>query len=192
MEESSNRHRTGCAAAVVSLGGLIIAACSPAPGGPAPVYMMGMAGTATNEPAAVAAEPSMAPVALANWSDPPGSAAHRGSDVIPLDDPPQAAPPPARQTIAPAVVGAMPSAPTSMASAVPAATPASAAAPAAAPTADRSAGREPSAAEEARAEAAPPPVPGRLASEPARTDLVTATTGAARPAPYSRPSYYWP
>ena len=174
MEGSSNRHKTGCAAAIVSLGSLIIAACSSAPGGPAPVYMMGMAGTAMNEPAAaVPVEPSMAPVALANWSDPSGSAARTGPDVIPLDDPPQ----PASASIA---------------SATPAAAPPPPVAPPVASTATASAQQEPSAAEEARAEAAPPPVREPAASKPARGDLVTAGANVPRPASYSRSSYYWP
>jgi hypothetical protein len=196
-ESSSNRHGKFCAAAVVALSGLIIGACTAAPGGPAPVYMMGMAGSATPEPAAAAPdEKSMAPVALAAWTEPSGGVGHTASDVIPLDDPPpQPAPAPARQLTGPAPTGAMLSAPAPSAPSAllaPVVAPAPAAAPPAAPLITASTGPEPSAAEEARAEAAPPPVRERTASEPARADLVTAGPGAPRPAPYSRPSYYWP
>jgi translation initiation factor IF-2 len=197
-ESSSNRHGKFCAAAVLGLSGLIIGACSPAPGGPAPVYMMGMAGTAIPDPAAAApTEPSMAPVALASWTEPSGSVGHTASDVIPLDDPPpQPAPAPARQVSGPAATAAMPpaapAAPSApVASAAPAA-PAPAVSPPAAPMVTASSAPEPSAAEEARAEAAPPPVRERTASAPARADLVAAGAGMPRPAPYSRPSYYWP
>ena len=192
-ENSSNRHGKVCAAAVLSLSGLIIGACTSAPGEPAAVYMMGMAGAAVHEPAAaIPAEPSTAPVALANWTEPSGSAAHPAPDVIPLDDPPQPALAPARQVGGPASTGAtlsasMPS--MSSASAAPVAAPVSATPP----PAPASAGHEPSAAEEARAEAAPPPARERTTSEPARADLVTAGAGVPRDrAPYSRPSYYWP
>src|SRR5439155_9298104 len=134
-ENSSNRHGKLYAAAVLSLSSLIIGACTSAPGEPAAVYMMGMAGAAVHEPAAaVPAEPSMAPVALANWTEPSGNVGHTASDVIPLDDPPQLAP--ARQAAGPASTGAtlsasMPS--MSSASAAPAAAPVSAAPPPAAP-----------------------------------------------------------
>jgi hypothetical protein len=163
-ESSSNRHGKFCAAAVLTLSGLIIGACAAAPGGPAPVYMMGMAGTAIADPAAAApTEPSMAPVALASWTEPSGSVGHTASDVIPLDDPPpQPAPAPARQVTAPAATAAMSSTPaaapsTPVAPAAPAAAPAPAVSPPAAPMVTASAAPEPSAAEEARAEAAAPP-----------------------------------
>jgi hypothetical protein len=195
-ESSSNRRGKFCAAAVLALSGLIIGACEPAPGGPAPVYMMGMAGTAIADPAAAApTEPSMTPVALASWTEPSGSVGHTASDIIPLDDPPPPAPASARQITGPAATGAIPPAPGSapsapIVSAAPAAAPAPAvSSPAASPVA---ASVEPSAAEEARAEAAPPPVRERTAAAPARADLVTAGAGMPRPAPYSRPSYYWP
>ncbi len=199
-ESSSNRHGKVCAAAVLSLSSLIIAACASAPGGPAPVYMMGMAGTAIHETAAPApTEQSMAPVALAAWTEPSATVGQTASDVIPLDDPPpQPATAPARRVAGPASTGAMLSAPaaapsTPSASTVPAAAPAPAAPLPAVSPVTALAGHEPSAAEEARADAAPPPVRERTASEPARADLVTAGTGVARgPAPYSRPSYYWP
>ncbi|HYU14134.1 MAG TPA: hypothetical protein VEK82_16265, partial [Stellaceae bacterium] len=186
-----NRHGNVCAAAVLALSSLIIGACTTAPGGPAPVYMMGMAGSASQEPAAAApTEPSTAPVALATWTEPSGGVGHTASDVIPLDDPPpQPAPAPARRISGAASTGEMLSAPPpSMlaASAAPAAAPAPAASPPAAPMVTASAGQEPSAAEEARAEAAPPPARERTASEPARADLVTAGPGVPRPAPYSR------
>jgi hypothetical protein len=197
-ESSSNRRGKVCAAAVLALSGLIIGACAAAPGGPAPVYMMGMAGIAIADPvAAASAEPSMAPVALASWTEPSGSVGHTASAIIPLDDPPQPAPAPARQVTAPAATAAMPSAPAAaplapVASAAPAAAPAPAVSPPAAPMVTASAAPEPNAAEAARAEAAPPPVRERAASAPARADLVTAGAGMPRPAPYSRPSYYWP
>jgi hypothetical protein len=196
MEDSSfSLHGNVYAAAILSLSSLIIGACSSAPGEPAPVYMMGMAGTATHEPASAApAEPSMTPVALAAWTEPSATAGHTATDVIPLDDPPpQPATAPTRRVSGAASAGATPSAPvqsTLAAPASPTAAPALAASPPAASPATASV--EPSAAEEARAEAAPP-VRERTASEPARADLVTAGTSARySPAPYSRPSYYWP
>src|SRR5437667_7721894 len=135
-ESSSSRHGKVRGAAVLSLSGLIIAACSPAPGGPAPVYMMGMAGTASHERVAAAStEPSMAPVALAAWTEPSGSVGNTASDVIPLDDPPPqpATAPPARVT-GPAPIGATLSRPAAAPATfnVPAA-PAAAPAPTAAP-----------------------------------------------------------
>ena len=192
-ENSSNRHGKLYAAAVLSLSSLIIAACASAPGEPAAVYMMGMAGAATHEPKAAApTEPSTAPVVLANWTEPSGSAAHPAPDVIPLDDPVQPTLAPARQTAGPASTGATLSAPvpsTSSASAAPVAALVSTTPP----PAPASAGHEPSAAEEARAEAAPAPARERTAPEPARADLVTAGAGVPRDrAPYSRPPYYWP
>ena len=192
-ENSSNRHGKLCAAAVLSLSSLIIAGCGSAPGEPAAVYMMGMAGAATHEPKSAApTEPSMAPVALANWTEPSGSAAHPAPDVIPLDDPPQSTLAPARQAAGPASTGATLSAPVPSTSSAPAA-PVAAPVSATPPPAPASAGHEPSAAEEARAEAAPAPVRERTAPEPARADLVTAGAGVPRDrAPYSRPSYYWP
>jgi hypothetical protein len=190
-ESSSSRHGKVCAAAVLALSGLIIGACAAAPGGPAPVYMMGMAGTAIPDPVAAApAEQSMAPVALASWTEPSKSVGHAASDVIPLDDPPpQPAPAPARQVTGPATTRAMPSAP---APSAPDASAAPTVAPAPAVSPPVIASVEPSAAEEARAEAAPPQVRERTASEPARADLVAAGAGMPRTAPYSRPSYYWP
>jgi hypothetical protein len=201
MKESSlSRHGKVRAAAVLSLTGLIIGACSSAPGEPAPVYMMGMAGTATHETAAAApAEQPTAPVALAAWTEPSATAGHTATDVIPLDDPPpQPASAPARQVSGAASAGAMLSEPAAVpstldASAAPAAAPAPAAPLPAPASVTGLAGREPSAAEEARAEAAPELTHERIAPAPARGDLVTAGTSVARgPAPYSRPSYYWP
>jgi hypothetical protein len=190
-QSSSSRHGKVCAAAVLALSGLIIGACAAAPGGPAPVYMMGMAGTAIPEPAAAApAEQSMAPVALAAWTEPSKSVGHAASDVIPLDDPPpQPAPAPERRVTGPASTAAMLSAP---APSAPDASAAPTVAPALAVSPPVIASVEPSAAEEARTEAAPPAVRERAASEPARADLVTARAGMPRTAPYSRPSYYWP
>ena len=192
-ENSSNRHGKLYAAAVLSLSGLIIGACASAPGEPAAVYMMGMAGAATHEPKAAApTEPPTAPVALANWTEPSGSAAHPAPDVIPLDDPPQSTLAPARQAAGPASTDATLSAPVPSTSSAPAA-PVAAPVSATPPPAPASAGHEPSAAEEARAEAAPAPVRERTAPEPARADLVTAGAGVPRDrAPYSRPPYYWP
>jgi hypothetical protein len=198
--EQFSRHGNVCAAVILSLSSLIIGACSSAPGEPAPVYMMGMAGTATHEPAAVApAEPAMAPVALAAWTEPSATTGHTATDVIPLDDPPQLpATAPARPRSGAASAGAMLSEPAAVPSTLGAsAAPAAAAAPAAplpaASPATALAGREPSAAEEARAETTPEPAHERIAPAPARGDLVTAGTSVARgPAPYSRPSYYWP
>ena len=195
MKESSlSRHGKVRAAAVLSLTGLIVGTCSSAPGEPAPVYMMGMAGTATHETAAAApAEQPTAPVALAAWTEPSATAGHTATDVIPLDDPPpQPASAPARQVSGAASAGAMLSEPAAVPSMLDAS--AAPAAPLPAPaSATGLAGREPSAAEEARAETASEPPRERTASEPARADLVTAGTSVARgPAPYSRPSYYWP
>ena len=193
-QRGSSRHGNVCAAAILSLCSLIIGACSSAPGEPAPVYMMGMAGTAIHETAAAApAEQPMAPVALAAWTEPSGSVGHTVSDVIPLDDPPlQPAPAPARRVSGTASTGEMLSTPAPSMPAASAA-PAAAPTPVAPPPATALAGHEPSAAEEARAEAAPQPARERTASEPARADLVTAGTGVSRGhAAYSRPSYYWP
>jgi hypothetical protein len=194
-EKNSNRHSTVCAVVLLSLGGLIIAACSSAPGAPAPVYMMGMAGTSVAEPAATPAQQSMEPVALANWSGPSAAAAHTATDVIPLDDPPaQSVPATAREVTAPLTSGTtstmLPSAPGAQTVAVAASAPA-APLPAASPT-TAATEREPSAAEEARAEAPLPTARPRTASEPARAEMVMTATGQPRPAPYSKPSYYWP
>ena len=172
-ESTSDRHGKACAAAVLALGSLIIAACSSTPGEPAPVYMMGMAGTAILDPAATAqTEPSMAPVALASWTEPSGNVGHTASDVIPLDDPPRPAAMQTQRASVPASTGAAPAA-------VAAPPPTGAAV-------------EPSAAKRARAEAVPQRVRERTASEPARADLVTAGAGVPRAAPSTRPSYYWP
>src|SRR3979411_183535 len=79
------------AASALALSSLVIASCSPVPGEPAPVYMMG--GTAAHERAASAPiQRAMAPVALAPSPAPSISVRHTAPDVIPLDGPPQARP----------------------------------------------------------------------------------------------------
>jgi murein DD-endopeptidase MepM/ murein hydrolase activator NlpD len=79
------------AASALALSSLVIASCSPVPGEPAPVYMMG--GTAAHERAASAPiQRAMAPVALAPSPAPSTSVRHTAPDVIPLDGPPQARP----------------------------------------------------------------------------------------------------
>ena len=76
--------------AVVATGGFL-AACSPVPGEPAPVYMMG--GTVAHERAASAPlQRAMAPVALAPSPGSSTSVRHTAPDIIPLDGPPQARP----------------------------------------------------------------------------------------------------
>ncbi len=76
--------------AVVATGGFL-AACSPVPGEPAPVYMMG--GTVAHERVASAPiQRVMAPVAVASSPGPSTSVRHTAPDVIPLDGPPQARP----------------------------------------------------------------------------------------------------
>ncbi len=87
----SSRHGKVCAAAVLSLNGLIIAACSPVPSEPAPVYMMG--GTVAHEQAASAPiQRAPAPVALAPSPGPSTPVRHTAPDVISLDGRPQARP----------------------------------------------------------------------------------------------------
>jgi len=105
------RHRTIGVAALLSLGGFGIAACSPAmEESAAPVYMMGtvspdtfgkvspiMRQSAASAPIerteiAAAATPTGEPIALAP-SLTPSAAVQPASDVIPLDDPPAPAKP---------------------------------------------------------------------------------------------------
>jgi len=105
------RHRTIGVAALLSLGGFGIAACSPAmEESAAPVYMMGtvspdtfgkvspiMRQSAASAPIerteiAAAAAPTGEPIALAP-SLTPSAAVQPASDVIPLDDPPAPAKP---------------------------------------------------------------------------------------------------
>src|ERR1700687_2098282 len=82
------RHGRARAAAVLAFCGLV-AACSPVPGEPAPVYTMGARPTAYQSMASAPIQQAMAPVALA--PRPSTSSRHLAPDVIPLDNPPAAA-----------------------------------------------------------------------------------------------------
>src|SRR5260370_26607920 len=84
-ESRSSRHGKARAAAVLAFCGLV-AACSPVPGEPAPVYMMGARPTAYQSMASAPIQQAMAPVALA--PGPSTSSRHLAPDVIPLDNPP--------------------------------------------------------------------------------------------------------
>ena len=81
----SSRYGRAHAAAVLAFCGLV-AACSPVPGEPAPVYMMGTRPTAYQSMASAPIQQAMAPVALA--PGPSTSSRHLAPDVIPLDNPP--------------------------------------------------------------------------------------------------------
>src|SRR6266851_2483730 len=83
----SSQHGIARAAAVLAFCGLV-AACSPVPGEPAPVYMMGARPTAYQSMASAPIQQAMAPVALA--PRPSTSSRHLAPDVIPLDNPPAA------------------------------------------------------------------------------------------------------
>jgi hypothetical protein len=179
-----SRHGKNRVAAVLSLSGLILAACSAVSDQPAPVYTVRI--VSTGIPEAAASGPVMremaGPVALAPSLMPPTAMAHQASDVIPLDNPPPQAPAPARQAREPVSVAAMPSpaAPASMSTPVPAPTPILPASPAIVaspqpmlPPVIAAPRVEPSAAELARAEAASAPVREPIWAEPAAADIAT-------------------
>jgi hypothetical protein len=177
-------------AAILSLGGLVVAACSAMSDQPAPVYTVRI--VSTGIPEAASSGPVMGemagPVALAPSMAPPTAMGQPASDVIPLDNPPpQAAPafakraaepvamataPPPAPAPMPAPEGVAAQTPTATPEPVPAlvASPVPAVTPPAAPPVARA---EPSAAELARAEPAPVPVRGPVTAEPAAGDIAT-------------------
>jgi murein DD-endopeptidase MepM/ murein hydrolase activator NlpD len=94
-ESSSSRHGKVRAATLLALSGVVIAACSPVPGEPAPVYMMG--GTAARERAPSAPiQRVMGPVALAPSPRPSTSVRQtpRAAPTAAASLSPSAAPPP--------------------------------------------------------------------------------------------------
>jgi hypothetical protein len=177
-------------AAILSLGGLVVAACSAMSDQPAPVYTVRI--VSAGIPEAASSGPVMremaGPVALAPSMAPPTAMGQPASDVIPLDNPPpQAAPafakraaepvamataPPPAPAPMPAPEGVAAQTPTATPEPVPAlvASPVPAVTPPAAPPVARA---EPSAAELARAEPAPVPVRGPVTAEPAAGDIAT-------------------
>lgn len=198
-----SRHGKSRVAALLSLSGLVLAACSAASEQPAPVYTVRIVSSGIPETAA--SGPVMremaGPVALAPSLAPPTAMAHPSSDVIPLDTPPPQ-PPPAKQPSEPVTLAAAPPpqpAPTPMPKAGPApmpalvAAPSPAAPPATLPPMIAAPRAEPSAAELARAEAASPPVRGPISAESAMADI--ATPGAVMPVKADRaryrPRYYY-
>ena len=184
-------------AAILSLGGLVVAACSAISDQPAPVYTVRI--VSTGIPEAASSAPVMremaGPVALAPSVAPPTAMGQPASDVIPLDNPPpQAAPAFAKRAAEPvAMATAPPPAPAPMPPPIaPAPTPAGvastpmpapipavvavtapAAMPPAAPPVAAAARAEPRAAELAHAEPAPVPVRGPVTAEPAAADIAT-------------------
>jgi len=187
-----SRHGKNRVAAILSLGGLVVAACSAMSDQPAPVYTVRI--VSAGIPEAASSGPVMremaGPVALAPSMAPPTAMGQPASDVIPLDNPPPQ-PPPAfakRAAESAAMAAASPPAPAPMAAptaaapiptATPApipalvASPAPVATPPAAPPFAAAARAEPSAAELARAEPAPVPVRGPVTAEPAAGDIAT-------------------
>ena len=89
-ESRSSRHGRARAAAVLAFCGLV-AACSPVPGEPAPVYMMGARPTAYQSMASAPIQPAMAPITPAPSPGPSTSSRRPVPDLIPLDNPPAAA-----------------------------------------------------------------------------------------------------
>ena len=174
-------------AAILSLGGLVVAACSAMSDQPAPVYTVRI--VSTGIPEAASSGPVMGemagPVALAPSMAPPTAMGQPASDVIPLDNPPsQAAPAFAKRAAEPVAMATAPPppmpAPEGVAAQTPTATPepvpalvaspVPAVTPPAAPPVARA---QPSAAELARAEPAPVPVRGPVTAEPAAGDIAT-------------------
>jgi hypothetical protein len=197
-----SRHGRIRVAAAVSLGGLILAACSPMSDQPAPVYMVNIVSTAPETAAGAPIVREMAgPVALAPSMAPATAVAHPASDAIALDNPPpQPAPAPARQTADSVAAQPLPPPPAPASTSGPSPTPTlvASSAPIAPPSATlpvaASARPEPSAAAEARAEAAPPPVRERVTAEPARADIATPAlyvSVKADRAAHPRPRYYY-
>src|SRR5260370_31477774 len=77
------RHGMICAAILATDG--FLAACSPVPGEPAPVYMMGARPTAYQPMASAPIQRAMTPVAPAPTPGPATSIRHSAPDVIPHD-----------------------------------------------------------------------------------------------------------
>jgi hypothetical protein len=186
MAKSTLRRRgRNRAAAVLSLGGFVLAACSAMSDQPAPVYMVRI--VSTGIPEAAASGPIMremaGPVALAPSLTLPTAMGHPASDVIPLDNPPPQPPPaPARQAADPVAVAAIappPAAPAPMPTPAPvptlAASPAIVASPPPiiVPPVPVAARAEPSAAELARVEPQPSPVRAPITAEPTAADIAT-------------------
>jgi hypothetical protein len=180
-------------AAILSLGGLVVAACSAMSDQPAPVYTVRIVSTGISEaasPGPVVREMA-GPVALAPSMAPPTAMGQPASAVIPLDNPPpQAAPAFAKRAAEPVVMATAPPpapapmpAPEGVAAQTPTATPepvpalvaspVPAVTPPAAPPVAAAARAEPSAAELARAEPAPVAVRGPVTAEPAAGDIAT-------------------
>ena len=180
-------------AAILSLGGLVVAACSAMSDQPAPVYTVRI--VSTGIPEAASSGPVMGemagPVALAPSMAPPTAMGQPASDVIPLDNPPpQAAPafakraaepvamataPPPAPAPMPAPEGVAAQTPTATPEPIPAlvASPVPAVTPPTAPPVAALARPEPSAAELARAEPATAPVRGPVTVEPTAGDIAT-------------------
>src|SRR5580700_971925 len=107
----SSRLGKAGAAAVLALLGLIIAACSPVPGEPAPVYMMG--GRPYQSVASAPIQRTVAPLASAPSPGPSTSVRHSAPDVIPVDNPPPArsassTPAPVRRAVPPTIASRSP------------------------------------------------------------------------------------
>jgi hypothetical protein len=199
-----SRHGKSRVAAVLSLGGLVLAACSAVSDQPAPVYVVRI--VSTGIPEAAASGPVMremgGPMALAPSLAPPTAMAHPASDVIPLDNPPPA-PAPARQASEPPTMAAAPPAPAPMPRPGPTAAPAPMPALVAArgPATPRvalpvagAARAEPSAAELAGAEPTSAPVREPITADPAGADIATPglfVTVKGDRAVHSRPRYYY-
>jgi hypothetical protein len=176
------RHRTIGVAALLSLGGIVIAACAPATEETAaPVYMMGtvspdefgkVAPVMRHSVAAAASEPTVSdPTPLAPALTASASSGKAAVDVIPLDDPPAPAKPAAKS----AFLAANP-APMSARFMPPPDVPASRSEPAGAPIAAAK-------AETSMASAATAPTTGPLAGAPSRSELSAAELARAEPAP---------
>jgi murein DD-endopeptidase MepM/ murein hydrolase activator NlpD len=110
----SSRLGKAGAAAVLALLGLIIAACSPVPGEPAPVYMMG--GRPYQPVASAPTQRTVAPLASPPSPGPSTSVRHSAPDVIPLDNPPpvrsaSSTPAPVRRAVPPTIASSSPPAP---------------------------------------------------------------------------------
>src|SRR5205823_5644293 len=168
-------------AAVLSLSGLVLAACSAVSEQPAPVYTVRIVSTGIPTAASGPIMREMAaPVVLGPSLAPPTVMAHPASDVIPLDNPPPPPPAPARQPSEPVSVVAMPppAAPAPMPAPAPIPTPAASPAILASPlptlppvAADVRA--KPSVATQARAEPAPSPAREPITAAPAAADIAS-------------------
>jgi hypothetical protein len=211
------RHRAIGVAALLSLGGIVIAACAPATeDAAAPVYLMGtvapdMIGKVSpvmrQSVAAAPIEPAVSdPTPLAPSMTAPAAGGKAAVDVIPLDEPSPApakpAPRPALMAANPAPMSARFMPPPDMPAAMPRPTPVTNAAakaetsPVAAPSAPLSVAApvapprpEPSAAELARAEPAPVPASAPIAQPvPAMAEPAVATVPPVSPTPIAEPA----